>query len=47
MDEKSKIDLFVRGAQAAASFVRRFDWNKYKQIRLALRDSALQIELTQ
>ena len=47
MDEKSKIDLFVRGAQAAASFVRRFDWSKYKQIRQALRDSALQIELRQ
>jgi len=47
MDEKSKIDLFVRGAKAAANFVRRFDWSKYKQIRQALRDSALQIELRQ
>ncbi|NCA86304.1 MAG: hypothetical protein EOM83_12140 [Clostridia bacterium] len=47
MDEKSKIDLFVRGAQAAANFVRCFDWSKYKQIRQALRDSALQIEQTQ
>lgn len=47
MDEESKIDLFVRGAKAAAAFVRRFDWDKYKQVRLALRNSALQIEQTQ
>ena len=47
MDEESKIDLFVRGAKAAAAFVRRFDWDKYKQIRQTLRDSVLQIEQTQ
>ena len=47
MGDEAKIDLFVRGAKAAANFLRRFDWSKYKQIRLALRDSALQIAQTQ
>lgn len=33
IDNPSKIDLFVRGAQAAAAFLRRFDWEKYKNVR--------------
>jgi NTE family protein len=33
IDNPSKIDLFVRGAQAAATFLRRFDWGKYKNVR--------------
>jgi len=33
IDNPSKIDLFVRGAQAAAAFLRRFDWKKYKNVR--------------
>jgi NTE family protein len=33
IDNPSKIDLFVRGAQAAAAFLRRFDWGKYKNVR--------------
>lgn len=30
-----KKDLFYRGAQAAATFLRRFDWGKYRSLRLA------------
>ena len=33
IDNASKIDLFVRGAQAAAAFLRKFDWEKYKKVR--------------
>jgi len=33
IDNPSKIDLFVRGAQAAVAFLRRFDWEKYKNVR--------------
>lgn len=43
IDDEAKIDLFVRGAQAAAKFVRRFDWKKYKQLRFVLQQSAFQI----
>ena len=31
--EEDKIDLFVRGAKAADEFLRRFDWEDYKEIR--------------
>ena len=31
--DDAKIDLFVRGADAAAKFVRRFNWEKYKNVR--------------
>ena len=34
--DEEKIDLFVRGAQAAERFLRKFDWNKYKEIRKQL-----------
>jgi NTE family protein len=33
IDDKSKIDLFLRGAQAADRFLRRFNWEKYKNVR--------------
>ena len=33
MDDKSKIDLFARGAKKAAEFLQEFNWEKYKQIR--------------
>jgi len=33
IDDPSKIDLFLRGAQAADRFLRRFDWEKYKNVR--------------
>lgn len=31
--DEAKIDLFIRGAKAAANFLRAFDWNQYKEIR--------------
>lgn len=34
--DEAKIDLFVRGAKAAANFLRTFDWENYKQIRKGL-----------
>jgi NTE family protein len=33
MSDHRKIDLFVRGARAAATFLQGFDWEKYKIIR--------------
>jgi NTE family protein len=35
MTDKEKIDLFLRGARAAAEFLARFDWAQYKTIRAA------------
>ncbi len=33
ISDKDKIDLFVRGAKAAANFLHNFDWKNYKKIR--------------
>ena len=33
MKEEARVDLFQRGAHAAADFLRGFDWEVYKQIR--------------
>jgi len=33
MNDKDKVDLFVRGAKAAAVFLRKFDWKGYKAVR--------------
>jgi NTE family protein len=33
LTDEAKIDLFIRGAQAASSFLKGFDWGKYKGIR--------------
>lgn len=33
LSDEAKIDLFIRGAQAAAAFLNTFDWKKYKDIR--------------
>ncbi len=33
MPKEDKIDLFVRGAKAAAMFLRKFDWKSYKVMR--------------
>ncbi len=33
LKDKDKIDLFVRGARAAAIFLRKFDWEAYKKVR--------------
>lgn len=41
MDAPDKIDLFARGAQAAAEFLCKFDWIKYKNIRQGIADAFL------
>lgn len=33
IEDKAKIDLFRRGAEAAATFLRQFNWLEYKKIR--------------
>lgn len=33
LTDGEKLDLFVRGARAAAAFLRKFDWTGYKEIR--------------
>jgi NTE family protein len=33
MNDEQKIDLFLRGARAAAEFLARFDWARYRAIR--------------
>ena len=33
MGNADKRDLFMRGAQAAAAFLRRFEWEDYKRLR--------------
>jgi len=33
MPDEDKMDLFVRGAKAAALFLRKFDWKNYKAMR--------------
>jgi len=33
ISDDAKVDLFLRGAQAADRFLRKFDWNDYKKIR--------------
>lgn len=35
LTEDAKIDLFIRGAQKAADFLNKFNWEKYKEIRRA------------
>lgn len=36
LEDDAKVDLFVRGAQAAAAFLQDFDWESYKEIRRSL-----------
>ncbi len=33
MRDEDKIDLFIRGAETAATFLKSFDWEKYKELR--------------
>lgn len=33
LTDEAKIDLFIRGAQAASEFLKTFNWEKYKKIR--------------
>lgn len=35
LTDDAKIDLFIRGAQNAADFLNRFNWEEYKKIRKA------------
>jgi len=44
MSDNDKIDLFVRGAKAAGSFLRRFNWEKYKTIRESLRQTENELQ---
>jgi len=36
ISDKDKLDLFIRGARAADEFLRKFDWENYKEIRKSL-----------
>jgi len=38
LTDDAKIDLFIRGAQHAADFLNRFNWEEYKKIRKAKSD---------
>ena len=37
ISDEAKLDLFKRGVEAAAIFLRGFDWAKYKQVREAIK----------
>lgn len=37
MSDDDKIELFQRGAEAAAEFLRRFNWEAYKELRASLK----------
>lgn len=37
MEDKDKIDMFVRGAEAAKDFLMSFDWEDYKDSRIELK----------
>jgi NTE family protein len=39
MTPGAKIDLFVRGAEAANNFLRQFDWEEYKDIRRGIAEA--------
>ncbi len=41
MKDSDKIDLFARGAKAAADFLREFNWEKYKHVRKGIADAFL------
>jgi predicted acylesterase/phospholipase RssA len=41
MSDDDKVDLFVRGAKAAAAFLCRFDWLAYKEIRKGIAEACL------
>ncbi len=44
LTEDAKVDLFIRGAQKAAEFLNRFNWEEYKKIRKAKRDYYKSVE---
>jgi NTE family protein len=39
MNHGDKVDLFARGAKAAAEFLCAFDWPKYKAVRKGLAEA--------
>lgn len=41
MADQAKLDLFARGAQAAAKFLCEFNWEKYKTIRKGIAEAFL------
>lgn len=41
MEDDDKVDLFALGAEAAADFLCKFDWPKYKEIRKGIKDAFL------
>ena len=41
MEDKDKVDLFLRGAQAAARFLRKFNWEEYKEVRRKKMEASL------
>ena len=47
MKEEEKIELFVKGAEAAARFYEGFDWESYKTIRKQAYQTAFGISLNQ
>ncbi|MCF8405533.1 MAG: patatin-like phospholipase family protein [Bacteroidales bacterium] len=40
LKDEAKVDLFIRGARAAAEFLRKFDWVQYKIVRNQLKTIA-------
>jgi NTE family protein len=46
LTDQDKIEMFVRGAQAAASFLEGFDWNDYKNDRSQMREQLLMEHMT-
>jgi NTE family protein len=41
MTAEAKVDLFVRGARAADQFLRKFNWEEYKNIRRGIAEATL------
>jgi len=39
MQQDDKVDLFARGAKAAAEFLCAFNWTKYKAVRKGLAEA--------
>jgi NTE family protein len=39
LTDDAKFDLFRRGAEGAAAFLRKFDWHEYKNVRAAIKYS--------
>ncbi len=42
LPEEDKVELFIRGVVAACAFLKIFDWEKYKSLRNAIKDSLVE-----